>query len=63
VTYEYMRVWDSSEEMTEINELAREGWRVIASFNDERRGQMFILERERVDTTMLELSVSGEVRT
>lgn len=43
---EYIRVYDSSDEMTEVNAYATEGWRVIASFNDERRGQMFIMERE-----------------
>lgn len=43
---EYIRVYDSTDDLSEVNTYATEGWRVIASFNDDRRGQMFIMERE-----------------
>lgn len=47
---EYIRLWDTSDELTAVNDAAKDGWRVIASFSDERRGTMFILERERIVT-------------
>lgn len=43
--FEYDRIWDASDELNEINELAQEGWRVIAAFPDSGRGTMFIIER------------------
>jgi hypothetical protein len=43
--FEYDRVWDDSDDLVAINELSKEGWRVIAAFADASRGTMFILER------------------
>lgn len=51
---EYIRVYDSTDDLSEVNTYATEGWRVIASFNDDRRGQMFIMEREVMTPQQLE---------
>ena len=57
---EYMRVWDSSDELTDVNTFATSGWRVIASFNDERRGQMFIMERELTGLALMRARKEAE---
>lgn len=45
----YDRVWDDSDDLFAINDLAQRGWRVISAIPDAARGTMFILEHDDDD--------------